>query len=79
MREDSPHADAVRRAALPEVLFEEDLALALQTTEDEAREAVLRGECGPFVRIDHRLAVLRESFLDALRARACDPGRGGRP
>ena len=68
-----PHSDVVRRAALPEVLFVPDLALVLQVSEDEAEEAVLRGDCGPYVRLESGLAVLRESFLEALQAREIDP------
>ena len=63
------HAQTVRRAALPEVLFIPDLALALQVSDSTARRAVLRGDCGPYFRFGRRLAVRRESFLDSLAAR----------
>jgi len=69
-----------RRAALPEVLFVPDMALALGgITESAARRAVLRGECGPFLRIGRRLAVRRDAFLAALAARESSPqdGSGG--
>lgn len=62
------------RAALPEVLFVPDLALALGgLTPSATRRAVLRGDCGRFVRLGRRLAVRREAFLDALAAREVDP------
>ena len=60
------HRDAVTRAALPEVMFIPDVALALRAGEDAARRAVLRGDCGPYIRVGRRLAVLRESFLQAM-------------
>ena len=69
----NPHIPSIRRAALPEILFIPDLSLAIGVTESAARKAVLRGECGPFVRIGRRLAVLRESFLAALAEREEKP------
>lgn len=63
------HVLTVRRAALPEILFIPDLALALLTSESTARRAVLRGDCGPYLRFGRRLAVRRESLLDSLEAR----------
>ena len=62
------HADTVRRAALPEVMFVPDVALALQVSFPTARLCIRRGDCGPHFRIGRKLAVLRESFLDALSA-----------
>jgi hypothetical protein len=59
----SPFADDVRRACLPEVLLIPDLAAVLGVGESAARKAVLRGGCGPFVRLGRRIAVRRESFL----------------
>ena len=64
-----PHSETVRRAALPEVLFIPDLALALQSSESTARREVRRGACGPYIVVGRRLAVLRESFLKSLAAR----------
>lgn len=65
-----------RRAALPEILFVPDLALALGgVSHRSARRAVLHGDCGPFLRIGRRLAVRRESLLEALRAREIQPLR----
>ena len=73
----NPHAASVLRAALPEILFTPDLALALGgISESAARRIVLRGDCGPHVRIGRRLAVRRESLLDAFAER--ETGAGGR-
>ena len=75
-KNDPDHGDTVRRAALPEVLFVPDLALALGLSESAARRAILRGDCGPFLRMGRRLAVLRESFLTALETRQVSaPGK----
>lgn len=61
--------DAVR-ADLPEVLFVQDLCAVLGgISPSAARRAVHRGECGPYLEIGRRLAVLRDSFLSALRER----------
>ena len=69
----TPHSDAVRRAALPELLFVPDIALALGVKPSAARKAVVRGECGRFLRIGRRLAVRRDSFMDALAEREVAP------
>lgn len=69
------HSAAVQRAALPEVLFIPDVGLALQVGDSAARRAVLRGECGPYLRIGRRLAVLRETFLAALARRQAPPSQ----
>lgn len=58
------------RAALPEVMFVPDIALALRCGPSTARTALRAGACGPTIRLGRRIAVLRESFLDALRDRA---------
>lgn len=63
------HASTVRRAALPEVLFVPDLAEVLCRGQASTRRAVRRGDCGPYIRVGHRLAVLRTSFLGALASR----------
>lgn len=65
----SNHALTVRRAALPEVLFVPDLAEVLCRGQASTRRAVRRGDCGPYIRVGHRLAVLRTSFLGALASR----------
>jgi hypothetical protein len=65
------------RAALPEVLFVPDLSMVLGgLTFSATRRAVLRGDCGPFLRIGRRIAVRREALLDALAAREVDPAAG---
>lgn len=67
---DGGHDETVRRAALPEIMFCPDLGLALGgITPSAARRAVLRGECGPYLRLGRRIAVRRESFLAALAER----------
>jgi len=77
MAEDrSPHDLAVRRACLPEVMFEDDVSVALRVPRDAAREAILRGDCGAFFWIVGRIAVRREAFLASLEAREGEPGRG---
>ena len=75
MKPSNAHSEAVTRAALPELLFIPDIALALGVTEGAARKAVLRGDCGTYIRLGRRLAVRRESFLAALEAREIDPVR----
>jgi hypothetical protein len=77
MKRDPPHAETVRRAALPEVMLPEDVALALQIDCEAAEEAMLGGECGPVLVLGDRPAVLRVSFLEALKAREFDPRGGG--
>ncbi|MEZ6010109.1 MAG: hypothetical protein R3F05_20430 [Planctomycetota bacterium] len=67
---DHPIPPHFRRATLPEILFSPDLALALGgVTPSAARRAVLRGECGPYLRLGRRIAVRREAFLAALAER----------
>lgn len=63
----------VIRAALPEVMFVPDIGAALRLGPAATRRAVLRGACGPYVRIGRRLAVLRTSFLDALARQQTTP------
>jgi len=65
-----PHADAVLRAALPEVLFAPDLALAMVLPIPVAEAAARRGSFGPPFYVTGRVAVLREHFLEALARRA---------
>lgn len=58
------------RGALAEVLFIPDLCAVLGgISPSAARRAVHRGECGPYLEFGRRLAVLRDSFLAALKAR----------
>jgi len=65
----SHHSEAVTRAALPEILFVPDITLALRIRASAARKAILRGDCGPYLRLGRRLAVRRESFMAALADR----------
>jgi hypothetical protein len=68
--------DFARRAALPEVMFAEDVALALQLDCSAAEQFLLRGECGPVVMLEDRPAILRSSFMAALAAQQFDPASG---
>jgi len=63
--------DFVRRGLLPEILFHDDVGLALRISPAEAELAMLRGECGPLLVLGDRVAVLRTTFLEALSARKC--------
>lgn len=74
-RANFPPADpAVSRAIWPELMFSGDVALALNLrSESAARRAIHSGRCGPFLRIGRRLAVRRDSLLDALAAREIRP------
>lgn len=51
---------------MPEILFIPDLATVLRLSESGTRRAVRRGDCGPYIVLGRRLAVLRESFLTHL-------------
>jgi hypothetical protein len=71
------YADAVRRAALPEILFAPDLAIATGLPEPEADVAARTGRFGPQLFIKGRVAVLRQDFLAYLtqHAKARDAAR----
>ena len=60
------HTLTVRRAALPEVMFTPDVALALRSSPKTARQHIREGLCGPHFRVGRRLGVLRETFLSSL-------------
>ncbi len=62
--------EAVRRAALPELLFAPDLALTTGLPEDEAIRAARAGRFGPQLYIKGRVAVLRKDFLETMALRA---------
>lgn len=62
----SSYAEVVRRHALPEVLFDPDIAFTLGITEEEARDAACSGRLGTPFYVAGRVAVLREDFLTAL-------------
>ena len=69
-----PHGRDVRRAILPEVLDAGDVTLALgYKSRSAGRRAILRGDCGPFVRQGRKLLVLRTDFLRALEERREHP------
>lgn len=65
----------VRAADLPLLLFVPDIAAATRVRESAARKAVLRGDYGAYLRLGRRLALRRETFLAALKAREIDPRR----
>ena len=79
MKPTNPHSEAVARAALPEVMFATDLALAAQMPESEAEEAARQGQFGPWFFIKDRVAVLRIDFIGHLtlcasrNKRICQP------
>lgn len=76
----SPHTAAARRAILPELLLVPDVALALGVGPSAARKAILRGLCGPYLKLGRRrLAVRRSSFLESLAAREVVPEGVGPP
>ena len=55
---------------LPTLLLSHDVAQLLGISRSAARKAIRRGDLGPYVRLNkRRLAVLRDSFLESLRAR----------
>lgn len=64
------HADVVRRAALPEVMFASDLGLALFLPPETAEAAAASGLFGRHFLVRGQVAVLRDDFLAALRTRA---------
>lgn len=70
MATENNHDVAVRRAALPEVMFASDLALALGLPEPAADAAARHGRFGPQFFVQGRVAVLRQDFLEFLTLRA---------
>jgi len=68
--------EAVRRAALPEVLLGPDLALATNLPPDVAEAAARSGRFGPHFFIRGQVAVLRKDFLQFLTLRASARGPG---
>lgn len=70
----SQHKIALARAALPEIMFAPDVAIALRISEDAACEAMARGDCGPFLRFEGHPLVLRETFLRHIEQRQQMPG-----
>jgi len=71
MTDQQPLLDSgVRRAALPEVMFASDIALALGLAQTLADQAARQGLFGPEFYVGGRVAVLREDFLEFLTLRA---------
>jgi hypothetical protein len=64
------YSDSLRRAALPELLFAPDIALAVQLPEETAEAYAAEGRFGPCLFVQGRVAVLKDHFIEALRARA---------
>ncbi len=64
------HSLALARAALPEILFPRDFALALRIDESVARVQAARGYFGPWFTVRGEPAVRREVFLETLDLRA---------
>lgn len=62
------YSRVVKRAALPEVLFASDIALALDLSEAAVVPALKSGRFGPHVLVSGRPAVLRQEFLQTLAA-----------
>lgn len=75
--ETSPFVRAVRRASMPEVLYVDDIAVALLLDLSEAERLLRAGELGPMVLIDGRPAILREALLSHLRRASAMPGLPG--
>lgn len=67
---ENPHQKTVRRAALPEILFLPDLALALEVPQHEAEQAARAGLLGPTLVLSGRLAILRRDLLEHLSDQA---------
>lgn len=69
-----PYDPQVVRAAPPEIIFPKDMAVILYLSETEAKDAIQSGQCGPYVTICGKVAVLRESFLAFLEKSSHAPG-----
>lgn len=66
----TPQALTLARAALPEVLFPDDLAVVLRLASAESEEQVRKGMFGPWFTVAGVPAVLRDHFLETLSLRA---------
>jgi len=75
MKHPRPYDSIVRQAALPEVLFSADVALALNVSQVKAALAIRAGTCGPYLLVAGRPAILRTEFLAELSSRAAQPER----
>ncbi len=60
------YTDEVRRAALPEIMFSDDVAMALRVTCEEGADLLAGDQCGRAFMVFDRIAVLRTAFLDAI-------------
>lgn len=69
----SAHDRTVRRACLPEILFPDDLALALAVSAEEADAMARQSRLGAYVLVRGRPAVLKSEFLKAVARRASAP------
>lgn len=86
MNEKPRYDEAVRRAALPEILLGPDLSLATNLPLGVADAAARAGRFGPHFFIGGQVAVLRKDFLQTMTLRASRrdptqkevlPGEGG--
>jgi|GEM_PF-2262129 len=76
MPNSNKHDRTVRKAALPEVMHLEDVALALDVTLNDAEGLLRRGRVGPHITIRGRPAVLRTHFLAAIERHSSQHGGG---
>ncbi len=63
------YIEVLKRARLPEVLLVEDVAIALKLTPRSARQALKRGDFGPFCRQGRKIMILRGTFIAAIEER----------
>ena len=70
-----PDSLALRRAALPEVLRDEDVSLVTGQSRPATRKAIIRGDFGRWGRVGRQLLIRRDEFLAALAAREIQPMR----
>ena len=62
-------AEVMARAFLPEILMAPDVAVALRVEEVEALRMLEAGEVGKTFKVGQKLAVLRSTFIQALKRR----------
>ena len=60
-----PYSEEIKRALLPAILREEDVAGVLGISADEVRKMILEGRL-PASRICNKFVMRREDFLEAL-------------
>lgn len=78
MNENSSHQETVARAALPEVMFAPDIALAMRLSVEAVEAQAPDGCFGPCFYVEGRVAVLRRDFLPAMAARAARRNHEGK-